>query len=60
MCPACLAALAIIVAGATSTGGLAAVVVSKIRSDTSAKSSVASSKEKPNQTKESGHEQEHD
>jgi hypothetical protein len=36
------------------------VVVSKFRNDTSAKSNVAMGKEKRNQTKENGHEQEHD
>jgi hypothetical protein len=52
MCPACLAALAMIVAGASSTGGLAALVVSKFRDDTSAKLNVAVSKIEGNQTKE--------
>jgi len=52
MCPACLATLAMIVAGATSTGGLAAVVIKKFRSDTGAKLSVAMNKVKGNQTKE--------
>jgi len=47
-----LAILAMIVAGATSTGGLAAVVVNKFRNDTSAKLNVAISKMKGNQTKE--------
>jgi len=31
MCPACLASLAMIVAGTASTGGLAAVLVNKFR-----------------------------
>ena len=31
MCPACLAALAMMVAGTASTGGLAAVLVNKFR-----------------------------
>jgi len=52
MCPACLATLAMIVAGATSTGSLAAVVVSKFRKDTSAKLRVAISRVKGKQTKE--------
>jgi hypothetical protein len=54
MCPACLATLAMIVIGASSTGGLAALVVNKIRNDTSEKSNVAISKIKGNQTKENG------
>jgi hypothetical protein len=41
-----------IVAGATSTGGLAAVVVSKFRTDTGAKLRTAISKMKEQQTKE--------
>jgi hypothetical protein len=52
MCPACLATLAMIVVGASSTGGLAALVVSKFRDDTSAKLTVAVSKIEGNQTKE--------
>ena len=52
MCPACLATLAMIVAGASSTGGLAALVVSKFRDDTSAKVNVAVGKIEGNQTKE--------
>ena len=52
MCPACLATLAMIVAGATSTGSLAAVVVSKFRNDTSAKLRVAITKMKGKRTKE--------
>ena len=52
MCPACLATLAMIVAGATSTGGLAAVVVKKIRNETGAKLSVAIDKMKGKQAKE--------
>lgn len=54
MCPACLAALAMIVAGASSTGGLAALVVNTLRNDTSAKSNVAISKIERNQAKEKG------
>jgi hypothetical protein len=59
MCPACLATLAMIVAGATSAGGLAAVVPKKVRNDTGAKISVAMDKVKGRQGKESRHEQEH-
>jgi hypothetical protein len=52
MCPACLATLAMIVAGTTSTGGLAAVVVTKFRTGTGAKLRVAISKMKGKETKE--------
>ncbi len=31
MCPACLASLAMMIAGATSTGGVAAVLIHKFR-----------------------------
>jgi hypothetical protein len=37
MCPACLAALAMIVAGTTSTGGVAALLVNKFRAKAGAK-----------------------
>ena len=60
MCPACLATLAMIVVGASSTGGLAALVVNKFRNDTSAKLTATVSKMKGNQTKEKArHEQKH-
>ena len=59
MCPACLATLAMIVAGATSTGGLALAVAKKVRNDTGAKWSVAMDKVKGKQGKENRHEQEH-
>jgi hypothetical protein len=52
MCPACLATLAMIVAGATSTGGLAALAVNKFRSGTSTKADVTVGKMEGNQTKE--------
>jgi hypothetical protein len=52
MCPACLATLAMMVVGASSTGGLAALVVNKFRNDTRAKLNVAASKMEGNQTKE--------
>jgi len=54
MCPACLATLAMIVAGATSTGGLAALVVNQCRSDIAAKVDVAVSKIEGNPIKENG------
>ena len=41
-----------IVVGASSTGGLAALVASKFRNDTSAKLNIAVSKMKESQTKE--------
>jgi hypothetical protein len=37
MCPACIATAALVVAGATSTGGLIALVVKKLPDDTGAK-----------------------
>ena len=40
MCPACLASLAMIVAGTASTGGLAAVLVNKFRVKGGAKKMV--------------------
>lgn len=36
MCPACLSTVAVIAAGAGSTGGLAALVVRKVRSKSAA------------------------
>jgi hypothetical protein len=57
MCPACLAALAMIVAGATSTGGLALAVAKKVRNDTSAKLNVAMDNVKREQAEEKRHEQ---
>lgn len=37
MCPACITTVALMVAGATSTGGLTALVVKKLRGKSSAK-----------------------
>ncbi len=37
MCPGCIATLALITAGATSTGGLAGLVVKKLRTKTKPK-----------------------
>jgi hypothetical protein len=54
MCPACLATLAMIVAGATSTGGLAALAVNKFRIDTSSKADVTVGKVEGNPIKENG------
>jgi len=39
MCPACITTVALVVAGATSTGGLTALVVKTLRAKTGAKSS---------------------
>jgi hypothetical protein len=38
MCPACITTAALIAAGATTTGGLTALVVKKLRAKTGAKS----------------------
>lgn len=38
MCPMCIATTALIVAGATSTGGLSVLVMKKLRARTGAKS----------------------
>jgi hypothetical protein len=51
MCPACISTLAIWVAGAVSSGGVMAVVVSKFRAR-SGNSSAKSSMEKANQKEE--------
>gem|GEM_PF-3448775 len=48
MCPACISTLAILVAGAVSSGGVTALVVSKIRA-TSGNSSAKSPMETANQ-----------
>jgi len=37
MCPACIATMALIVAGATSTGGLTALAMKKLRAKTGAR-----------------------
>jgi hypothetical protein len=52
MCPACLAALAMIVAGTGSTGGVAAVLIHKFRVKKDAKEMVAVSRNEWNPTKE--------
>jgi hypothetical protein len=41
MCPACLTTFALLAVGATSTGGVAAFLVKKLRSDTSGKNAVS-------------------
>jgi hypothetical protein len=57
MCPACLATLAMMVAGATSTGGVAAVLLHKFRAKTGAKKVVEDGKGEWTQRRKS-HEQE--
>jgi hypothetical protein len=57
MCPACLAALAMMVAGTASTGGVAAVLANKFRAKIRAKEVVGVGKGEWTQTKENGHEQ---
>jgi uncharacterized cupredoxin-like copper-binding protein len=52
MCPACLAALAMIVAGAGSTGGVAAVLSHKFRVKKDGKKIVADSRSEWKPTKE--------
>ena len=52
MCPACMATLAMIIAGATSTGGVAAVLVSKFRVKMGAKETIAVRELKELQIKE--------
>jgi hypothetical protein len=52
MCPACLAALAMMVAGTASTGGLAAVLVNKFRVKRGAKKTAGVSRSEWTQTKE--------
>ena len=51
MCPACISTLAVMVAGAVSSGGVMAVVVSKFR-ELSGMSDAKSSVEKANQKEE--------
>jgi hypothetical protein len=52
MCPACLASLAMIVAGTATTGGLAAVLVNKFRVKRGAKKMVGVGSSEWTQTKE--------
>jgi hypothetical protein len=52
MCPACLAALAMIVAGTGSTGGVAAVLIHKFRAKKSVKKMMGASRSEWTQTKE--------
>ena len=52
MCPACLASLAMILAGTASTGGLAAVLVNKFRVKRGAKKMVGTGRSEWTQTKE--------
>jgi hypothetical protein len=52
MCPACLAALAMMVAGTASTGGLAAVLTNKFRAKIRAKKLVGVGKGEWNRRRE--------
>ncbi len=52
MCPACLATLAMIIAGATSTGGVATVLVNKFRVKKGVKKMVEVGRSEWTQTKE--------
>ena len=52
MCPACLATLAMMVAGTASTGGVAAVLMRKFRAKIGAKRIVGVGKSEWTQTKE--------
>jgi hypothetical protein len=52
MCPACMATLAMIVAGTTSTGGLAAFLVKKFRVKKGVKKMVGVGSSEWTQTKE--------
>jgi hypothetical protein len=52
MCPACLAALAMMVAGTASTGGLAAVLVNKFRVKKGVKKMVGIGRSEWTHTKE--------
>ena len=49
MCPACITTVALIVAGATSTGGVAALVVKKRRAKNGAKNIDSTSQTKGGQ-----------
>jgi hypothetical protein len=52
MCPACLASLAMMIAGATSTGGVAAVLIHKFRGMKDVRKMVGVGKSEWTQTKE--------
>jgi hypothetical protein len=58
MCPFCLANLAMVVAGAASTGGVAAVLTRTFRYKRRAKKTSFVGNSEWNQQKEKGHEQE--
>ena len=52
MCPACLASLAMMIAGATSTGGVAAVLIHRFRAKKGAKKMVGVGRSEWTQKKE--------
>ena len=52
MCPACLASLAMMIAGATSTGGVAAVLIYRFRAKKGVKKMVRVGRSEWTQTKE--------
>jgi len=52
MCPACLASLAMMIAGATSTGGVAAVLIHRFRAKQGVKKMVGAGRNEWTQKKE--------
>lgn len=57
MCPACLATLAMMMAGTASTGGLAAVLANKLRIKRTAKEELQSAKASGLRQRRKSHEQ---
>jgi hypothetical protein len=55
MCPACIATMALIVAGATSTGGLTALVAKKLRAKSGAKGPDPTTRTSARDKQENGH-----
>ena len=52
MCPACLASLAMMIAGATSTGGVAAVLIHRFRAKKGVKKTLGVGRSEWTETKE--------